>query len=99
MKNVFWIFTSVLPLVLTACGSSDTPTAIPTVSLDSVSQSSPASSNKATASGIVVPVKKVELAFPLSGVVKTVKVTEGDSVTAGQSLATLETEILEAKVK
>ena len=99
MKNVFWIFTSVLTLVLTACGSSATPTAIPTVSLDSVSQSSPASSNKATASGIVVPVKKVELAFPLSGVVKTVKVTEGDSVTAGQPLATLETAILEAKVK
>ena len=99
MKNVFWIFTSVLALVLTACGSSATPTAIPTISLDSASQSSPASSNKATASGIVVPVKKVELAFPLSGVVKTVKVTEGDSVTAGQPLATLETAILEAKVK
>ena len=99
MKNVFWIFTSVLALVLTACGSSATPTAIPTISLDSASQSSPASSNKATASGIVVPVKRVELAFPLSGVVKTVKVTEGDSVTAGQPLATLETAILEAKVK
>jgi len=99
MKNVFWIFTSVLALVLTACGSSATPTAIPTISLDSASQSSPASSNKATASGIVVPVKKVELAFPLSGVVKTVKVTEGDSVTAAQPLATLETAILEAKVK
>ena len=99
MKNVFWIFTSALAFVLTACGSSATPTAIPTISLDSASQSSPASSNKATASGIVVPVKKVELAFPLSGVVKTVKVTEGDSVTAGQPLATLETAILEAKVK
>jgi membrane fusion protein (multidrug efflux system) len=99
MKKVFWILTSVLALALAACGASGKPTAIPTVSLDSASQSSPASSNKATASGIVVPVKKVELAFPISGVVKTVEVSAGDSVKAGQPLVTLETAIFEAKVK
>jgi RND family efflux transporter MFP subunit len=99
MKKVFWILTSVLALLLAACGSSAAPTAIPTVSLDSASQSSPASSNKATASGIVVPVKKVELAFSLSGAVKTVEVEAGESVKAGQPLAALDTTILEAKVK
>ena len=99
MKKILWIFTNVLALVLAACSSSATPTAIPTISLDSASQSSPASSNKATASGVVIPIKKVELAFPLSGTVKTVEVEAGDSVKAGQPLVTLETAILEAKVK
>jgi RND family efflux transporter MFP subunit len=98
MKKALWILTIILVFALTACGSFATPTAIPTVSLDSASQSS-SSSDKATASGIVVPVKKVELAFPLSGTVKTVEVEAGDSVKAGQPLVTLETAILEAKVK
>jgi RND family efflux transporter MFP subunit len=98
MKKVFWILTSTLALILTACGSSAAPTAIPTVSINSGSQSA-SSSGKATASAVVVPVTKVELAFPLSGAVKTVEVTEGDSVTAGQTLVTLDTSILEARVK
>ena len=99
MKKVFWILTSVLALVLAACGSSAAPTAIPTVSLDTVSQSSSSSSGNASASAIIVPVEKVELAFPLTGAVKTVEVAAGDSVTANQPLVTLETAILEAKVK
>jgi len=97
MKNVFWIFTSVLALTLSACGASATSTAIPTVALDTASQ--PTSTSKASASAIVVPVETIELSFPLSGAVKTVEVAEGDSVTAGQPLVTLETVILEAKVK
>jgi len=99
MKKVFWILISIFTLALAACSSSASSTAIPTVSLDSGSQPSSASSSKATASGIVVPVTKVELAFPLSGAVKTVEVAAGDSVTAGQPLVTLETAILEARVK
>jgi len=99
MKKVVLICICVLALVVTACGSSAAPTAIPTVSLDSASQPSAVSSNKATASGVVVPLKKVELAFPLSGTVKTVNVEAGDSVTAGQPLVSLDTAILEAKVK
>ncbi len=98
MKKVFWIFTSVLALTLSACGASATATAIPTVSIDAASQPSSAS-GKASASAIVVPVEAIELSFPLSGAVKTVEVTEGDSVTAGQTLVTLETAILEAKIR
>jgi len=98
MKKVFWIFTSVLALTLSACGTSATATAIPTVSIDAASQLSSAS-DKASASAIVVPVKTIELSFPLSGAVKTVEVTEGDSVTAGQTLVTLETAILEARIR
>lgn len=95
MKKVFWILITTLALALTACGSSATPTAIPTVSLDAASQSS---AGNAAASAIVVPVTKVELSFPLSGAVKTVEVAEGDSVTAGQTLVTLDSTILAARV-
>jgi RND family efflux transporter MFP subunit len=98
MKKVFWILTTVLALVLTACGSSATPTAIPTVSLDTASQTS-SSSGKASASAIIVPVQKVELAFPTLGAVKTVEVAAGDSVTANQPLVTLDTAILESRIK
>ncbi len=98
MKKVLLILTSVLALALSACGASATPTAIPTVSVDAAAQPS-SSSGKASSSAIVAPVEKVELSFPLSGAVKTVEVAAGDSVTVGQPLVTLETAILEAKVK
>jgi HlyD family secretion protein len=98
MKKVFWILTTTLALVLTACGSSATPTAIPTVSLDAASQTSSSSGN-ASASAIVVPVQKVELAFSTLGAVKTVEVAAGDSVTANQPLVTLDTSILESRIK
>ncbi len=98
MKKVFLILISIFALALTACGSSASPTVIPTVSLDSGSQTL-SSASKATASGIVVPVTKVELAFPLSGAVKTVEVAAGDSVTANQPLVTLDSSVLEARVK
>lgn len=99
MKKVFWIIISVFALVLAACSQPASSTAIPTVSLDSGSQTSDSSVSKATASGIVVPVIKVELAFPLSGAVKTVEVASGDSVTANQPMVTLDTTVLEARVK
>ena len=98
MKKVFWILTTMMALILTACGSSATPTAIPTVSLDSASQPS-TSSGKASASAVIVPKQKVELAFPTLGAVKTVEVAAGDSVTANQPLVTLDTAILESKIK
>jgi HlyD family secretion protein len=88
----------VLAITVTACAQSETPAAIPTVSLDAGSQS-PIFSSVATASGTVVPVKKVELAFPIAGVVKTVEVAAGDLVNANQPLVALEPAILEAKVK
>lgn len=98
MNKVFWILTSILALALAACGSPAAPTAVPTVSLDTVSQPSSSTGN-ASASAIIVPVTKIELAFPLSGAVKTVEVEEGDSVKTGDTLVTLDTAILEAKVK
>src|SRR5271157_2759001 len=98
MKKIYLIVFTILALAftLTACGSSSsTPTAIPTVVLNS----QPAAANTVTASGQVVPVQHVQLSFPLTGVAKTVEVKEGDSVTAGQPLATLDPSLLESQVR
>jgi RND family efflux transporter MFP subunit len=99
MKNNLWIFLGISLLLLSACSSSAAPTALPTVSLNSPSGGSASSAGVVTASGTVVPVKKVELAFPIAGAVKTVEVAAGDSVSANQLLVTLDAAILEAKVK
>ncbi|MCA2002441.1 MAG: efflux RND transporter periplasmic adaptor subunit, partial [Chloroflexi bacterium] len=72
---------------------------VPTVALDAANDSSAALSAQASASAVIAPVKKVELSFPLSGVVKTVDVEAGDLVKAGDVLAALDTTILEARVR
>jgi RND family efflux transporter MFP subunit len=94
---------TVIVLLLSACASvATTPTAIPTVVLDN-NASSP--NNQAdnpdavTASAIIVPVNDVQLSFSAIGQVTSVDVKDGDKVTAGQTLVTLDTTILEAKVK
>lgn len=100
MKKALLIFIVILTLALSACATSTATEAVPTVSLDSAAADAPAaSSSQPSASAIVVPINKVELSFPLSGAVKTVEVERGDSVKAGDVLATLDTAILEAKVR
>lgn len=90
----------VFALITAACSTNKTPEAIPTVSLDASAELTQAvSSGTPSASAIVVPASKIELSFPLAGVVKTVEVTEGDAVNAGDVLVTLDTTILEAKVR
>jgi RND family efflux transporter MFP subunit len=83
-------------LLLAACGPASSPTAIPTVVL---SLNPATSATTVSASGIVVPARKAELAFPLTGVVRTVSVQVGDAITAGQQLAALDTSVLEAQMK
>jgi RND family efflux transporter MFP subunit len=100
MKKIYLIVIFVLALTLAACSQSATPQVIPTLSLDSSSpQPSSSSTGNVSASGLVVPVKKVELAFSTLGAVNTVEVEAGDQVKADQPLATLDTAILESKVK
>jgi len=96
MKSISYALSLILALVLTACSSTATPTAIPTVVL---SVNPAAASNTVSASGQVVPVQHVQLSFPLTGVAKTVEVKAGDMVTADQTLATLDTAVLEAQVR
>lgn len=92
--------TVLLILTLTACSSisPSTPTPLPTVSLDTTSPSQP-STDGLTASGVVVPLRTAQLSFPAVGRVKSVDVKVGDKVTAGQTLVTLDTTLLEARVR
>lgn len=95
MKRIILL---ILALTLSACsGVASTPTPLPTVVLDTTSQSG-SSAQAITASAEVVPLQQVQLSFPLVGTVKTVEVKEGDKVTTGQTLVTLDTVILEAQV-
>jgi len=87
-----------LAIALSACSTSATPTALPTIVLDSTSRGESSSTGNVSASAVVVPVHKVSLSFPLTGTVKTVQVAVGDLVKAGEPLVTLDTVILEARV-
>jgi RND family efflux transporter MFP subunit len=89
-------------LLLSACGATATPTAIPTVSLDE--GSSPANTqssdaNAISASAVIVPVKETELAFSSVGRVTAVEVNVGDRVRTGQTLVKLDTTIQETRIK
>ena len=92
----------VMALLLSACGSAATPTAIPTISLDEGSSPAKTQSNDAdsiSASAVIVPVKEAELAFSSVGRVTAVDVRVGDKVSAGQTLVKLDTTIQETRVK
>ncbi len=102
MKKTFWITFLALTLALNACGGTETAEPIPTVNLDTgVSDSdSPVSVSTGTviASAEVHPMDSVNLSFPLLGTVTSVEVEVGDKVTAGQTISTLDTSMLEAQV-
>jgi RND family efflux transporter MFP subunit len=102
MKKAYLIVMALIALILSACASASTPTAIPTISLDTNGASPNNQSGDAdsvTASAVIVPVNEVQLSFSAVGRVTTVDAKVGDKVTAGQTLVTLDTTILETKVK
>jgi RND family efflux transporter MFP subunit len=90
-------------LTLSACTQSfATPTAIPTITLDengAPSNNPSANAGTVSASAVIVPVNAVQLAFPAVGTVSAVNVKVGDHVLGGATLVTLDTTILEAKVR
>ncbi|HEY6073436.1 MAG TPA: biotin/lipoyl-binding protein, partial [Anaerolineales bacterium] len=105
MKMNRWPLFVVLALALAACsGAPSTNAPIPTLVLDpsgSTGGGTPSGASAAggvSASGEAVPASKINLSFPLTGTVKTVDVKVGDSVSAGEALAALDTTILEARV-
>ena len=101
MKKTYLILL-LLALTLTACRQFGTPTPVPTIALDigasDTGSSASGSAGTVIASAEVRPVDSVNLSFPLLGKVETVEVAVGDTVTAGQTLVTLDTTILEARI-
>ena len=102
MKKIYWIVFITLTLALTACGGAATAEPIPTVALDTgesdSGSSASVSGNTVIASAEVRPVDSVNLSFPLLGKVVSVDVEVGDTVAAGQIIATLDTTIIEARI-
>jgi RND family efflux transporter MFP subunit len=102
MKKTYLIVAALIALILSACASASTPTTIPTVVLDTnnSSSSTPLSvANSVSASAVIVPGNDVQLSFSAIGRVASVDVKVGDKVRADQTLVTLDTTILEAKVR
>ena len=99
MKKQIFVLV-LIAFVLTACGGS--ATASPTAAADGkpkTTQSAPSSGGgSATASGVVVPVNEANLAFTVSGRIKTVNVAEGAKVKAGDVLAELENAVAKMQV-
>ena len=102
MKNIYWIVILALSLALTACGQAATAEPVPTVVLDTSAPDSGSPASVSTggvvASAEVRPVDSVNLSFPLLGTVKTVGVEVGEKVTSGQTIAALDTTIIEARI-
>lgn len=97
------ILIAALALIVSACAPSSSPAPIPTVVLDG-GNSSPVDTtseggDSISASAIVVPVNDTRLSFASTGRVTGVNAAVGDQVKAGDLLVTLDTTILEAKVR
>jgi RND family efflux transporter MFP subunit len=91
-----------IALLLSACGSAASPTAVPTIVLDgnnAPSNQQTGTESAITASAVIVPIRDARLSFAAAGKVTEVRVKVGDSVKAGDVLVALDTSILQAKVK
>ena len=105
MKKVLFVVVNLLALLLSACGQASSTEAVPTVVLEAGTSSQPVSQNQSssgssvTASAVVAPLQDVNLSFTSIGRVTAVDVEVGDQVKAGDVLVTLDTSVLEAKVK
>ncbi len=95
--NKRWIVSALL-LATALVGCGPTPTPLPTPIATAPPPGAARSiGGPVTASGEIVPARVADLSFPISGRVRTVAVSEGQPVSSGETLATLETAILETR--
>ena len=109
MRKTYLIIIVALTLLLSACGSTATPEAIPTVVLGDTSNNVPVqpvsnnsnnSNGAATiASAVIIPAQEAELAFVTGGNVMKVNVKVGDRVTAGHILVELDNTLAQLEVE
>lgn len=81
-----------LSLLSISCAPAATPTPLPTLALESPG---PSGTDSVEASAEVVPAREAHLSFLISGPLKEVTIQEGETVAAGQVLATLSAPALE----
>jgi RND family efflux transporter MFP subunit len=90
-----------LAMILTACGTSPSPSAAPTATKNPATPQTndfSISAGDVIASAVVVPAQQAQMSFVLSAPVKEILVKEGDVVKAGQALILLSTLDLELSV-
>lgn len=102
MKRLITVYCLLITL-LTACGSSATPTPIPTLVLGS-GDATPAprlvsSGGNVVASAVLVPAQEAHLAFAAGGMVVKVNAKVGDRVTAGYILVELDDTLARLEVE
>jgi multidrug efflux pump subunit AcrA (membrane-fusion protein) len=97
MKYTSWM-TSLVLLILTACGSTPTPTPLMTTEAPAAPQTGPTYAEGVIASAKILPARETQMSFRLSALVQEVLVKEGDVVKAGQTLITLHSPDLELAV-
>lgn len=90
MKFLKVLFLFVI-LFLTACSSAADITPLPTTIVEQNTSENFASSTNIRANGILLPIQKMELSFGTGGFIEAVEVGVGESVSAGQPLAHLDT--------
>jgi multidrug resistance efflux pump len=103
-RSAWYAVTILIAIVLSACGSSSTPTPIPTIVVggagDSNSPPKPVfSGGNVVASAVLVPAQEAHLAFVTGGNVARVNVKVGDRVTAGHILVELEDTLAQLEVE
>ena len=101
MKRLLFFIAMVVSL--SACASASPPTAIPTINLDgntpSTNTNSSGDGEAISASGVIMPINDLLLSFASTGRVTAVNAAVGDQVKAGDVLVTLDTTVLEARVR
>ena len=98
MKRLLWTSLLVLSVLLSACGTS-APAAAPTATgAPAAAVTSAPQPGNVVASGVVSPVQVTKIAFAIPGTVTEVAVKEGDTVNAGQTLASLDATALQSAV-
>jgi multidrug efflux pump subunit AcrA (membrane-fusion protein) len=97
MKHTSWV-TSLILLILTACGPTPTPAPLVPTEAPAASQTGPIFSEGVIASATILPARQTQMSFALSAQVQEVLVKEGDLVMAGQTLIRLHSPDLELAV-
>lgn len=102
-RSAWYAVTILTAIVLSACGSSSTPTPIPTIVVSGGDSNGPAapvfSGGTVVASAVLVPAQEAHLAFVTGGNVAKVNVKVGDRVTAGHILVELEDTFAQLEVE
>jgi len=85
-----WLVLGMLTACLAACTGGTDTSATPTRGPDYTDTVSQATPGNIMANGVLLPVRQVDLSFGVGGFVESVAVEVGESVQAGQTLATLD---------